>query len=165
MTNTLSLTTAFATVLCIVTSNGEVGYVNSYVYNSGRPAFTYGISQNSDILTTSEIIANEIESEIDGLHMDTYDKLVQDSFVNSAGQLKNLLTNESIKKMPDVLMFHKGYVGLVWEGKEDESIFVYSIPDGTLFFNRIGINFSETRKIIASKGLFSGLIKEINAMV
>jgi len=112
----------------------------------------------------SKQLAKEIDLEIDALEMDNNIQ-IREFFIASAEQLKGLLVNESIKKTPDVVMFNKGYVGLVWETKNDESVFVYSIPDGTLFFNKVGVNLSETRIIDANKKLFSDLIKKINAMV
>jgi len=116
-----------------------------------------------NIPTISERLIKEIDSEIDALEIDN--NQIKKSFIASAAQLKKLLVNESIKKTPDVVMFNKGYVGLVWETKNDESVFVYSMFDETLFFNKVGINSSETRTLNANRNIFSDLIKEINAMV
>jgi hypothetical protein len=165
MNKSMFISAASITTFCIVVSNSE-----SIVYDScsnvhRRPEIIY-INQSLDfyIPTISERLAKDVDSEIDALEMGN-NKQIKESFIASAKQLKMLLVNESIKKTPDVVMFNKGYVGLVWETKSDESVFVYSIPDGTLFFNRVGINFSETRIIDANREFFSDLIKKINAMV
>jgi hypothetical protein len=164
MNKSIFLSATSITTFCIALSNGESIVCDHYskVYN---PEFIQ-ISQNPDfyIHTISERLIKEINSEIDALEIDN-NKQIKESFVASAKQLKRLVVNESIKKNPDVVMFNKGYVGLVWETKDDESVFVYSIPDGTLFFNRVGVNFSETRVIDANRKLFSDLMKKINAMV
>ena len=116
----------------------------------------YNISNNA----VSEQVINDIDIEIDALN-----DQIKEKFLASAEQLKKLLVNEFIKNTPDVLMFNKGYVGLIWETKDDGSIFVYSIPDGSLFYNKVGINFSETRTLEANKNNFAYLIKMINLMV
>jgi len=189
----LSATSISITTLCIVASSGEpdVYDLSPKAYNlkfiqtsRDNPEFIQTnqdnrkfiqtsrdnseiiqISQDSDfyIPTISERLIKEIDSEIDALELDN--NQIKESFINSAVQLKKLLVNESIKKTPDVVMFNKGYVGLIWETKSDESVFVYSITDGTLFFNKVGINSSETRTLNANRNIFSDLIKEINAMV
>jgi hypothetical protein len=165
MNRDIFLSAASITTFCIVLSNGESVVYDSYskAYN---PEFIQ-ISQDPNfyIPTISELLIKEVDSEMDdALEIDS-NRQIKESFIVSAEQLKKLLLNESIKKTPDVLMFNKGYVGLVWETKNDESVFVYSIPDGTLFFNRVGANFSETRNIDANKKHFSALIEKINAMV
>jgi len=164
MNKSIFLSATSITTFCIALTNGESAVCNYYskAYN---PEFIQ-INQDLDfyISAISERLIKEIDSEIDALEMDN-DGQIKKSFIASANQLKRLLVNESIKKTPDVVMFNKGYVGLVWEAKSDESIFVYSIPDGTLFFNTVGINSSKTHIIDANKELFSDLIKKINAMV
>jgi len=189
----LSATSISITTLCIVANNGEpdVYDLSPKAYNikfiqtnwddsefiqtnqdnrkviltSRDNSEIIQISQDRDfyIPTISERLIKEIDSEIDALEMDN--NQIKKSFIVSAAQLKKLLVNESIKKTPDVVMFNKGYVGLVWETKNDESVFVYSMFDETLFFNKVGINSSETRTLNANRNIFSDLIKEINAMV
>jgi hypothetical protein len=105
-------------------------------------------------------IIKEIDFEINALNNN-----IREKFIASALQLKELLINESIKCMPDVVTFNKGYVGLVWETKNNENIFIYSIPDGSLFYNKVGVNSSETYTMEATKENISNLIKTINIMV
>jgi len=164
MNKSIFLSATSITTFCIALTNGE-SVVCEHYSKAYNPEFIQ-INQDLDfyISAISERLIEEIDSEIDALEMDN-DGQIKKSFIASAKQLKRLLVNESIKKTPDVAMFNKGYVGLVWETKNDESVFVYSIPDGTLFFNKVGINSSETRIIDADRKLFSDLIKEINAMV
>ena len=158
MNKSLSFLANSAITLAVVINNDAAdifGSCSNVFYENSEIS---SVSQNTP--TISECIIKDIDSEIDALS-----KQIQKSFIASAEQLKKLLINESIKNAPDVVMFNKGYVGLVWETKDDENVFVYSIPDGTLFFNRVGINFSETRTLEANKKYFSVLIKKINAMV
>jgi hypothetical protein len=162
MNKSLFFSATSVITFCIVISNEE-----SAIFDScsniflGHPEIIY-VNQDIDfhISPINELLIKDIDSE-----MEVLDKQTQEIFLVSAEQLKKLLVNESIKKTPDILMFNKGYAGLVWEAKGDESIFLYSIPDGTLFFNRVRVGFSETHTMSADKKQFSALIRKINAMV
>nr|AGS54056.1 hypothetical protein [uncultured bacterium contig00048] len=112
-----------------------------------------------------ENLIKEIDSEFEDLELETYDKETQKSFSASAEQLKKLLTNASIKKTPDVVVFYKGYFGLIWDTKDDDSVYLYSMPGKKLFYNKVGENYSETRTVNADRKIFENLIKEINLMV
>ena len=158
MSKSLSFLATSAITLAVVINNDDsdiFGSCSNILYGDSGIVF---VSQ--DTPTISERIIKDIDLEMDALNQQT-----QKYFSASAEQLKRLLVNESIKNTPDVVMFNKGYVGLVWETMADESVFVYSIPDGTLFFNKVGINFSETRILEANKKHFSALIRNINAIV
>jgi hypothetical protein len=127
------------------------------------------ISKNEfHIQTVSENIIADIELEIEDLISEIDNKETQNSFVAAAEQLKSLLKNMSIKKTPCVSMFYKGYVGLIWDAKDGDSVYLYSISgieNGKLFYNKVGKNRSETRTENAEKEIFAKLIKEINLMV
>jgi hypothetical protein len=110
-------------------------------------------------------LIRDIDSEFEDLELETYDEETKESFIASAEQLKNLLVNASIKKTPRVLAFYKGYFGLVWSAKNDDSIYLYAIPKGKLFYNRVGEDGDEVRRIKPEKKAFESLIKEINIMV
>lgn len=60
-----------------------------------------------------------------------YSEDVFDNFINTAAQLKELIIGENIKKLPDVVAFHKGYIDLCWETKDDKTVFLYSLPGGS----------------------------------
>jgi len=111
MNKSIFLSATSITTFCIALTNGEFVICDRYskAYN---PEFIQ-ISQNRDfyIPTISERLIKEVDSEIDALEIDN--NQIKESFTASAVQLKKLLVNESIKKTPDVVMFNKGYVGLV----------------------------------------------------
>jgi len=117
------------------------------------------------IITISENLIKDLDTEYKDLDMESYDKETQKSFFDSVEQLKYLLTNVSIKKTPDILTFHKGYFGLVWDAKNDDSIYLYSIPKGKLFYDKVGKDRDEVRRINPEKKAFENIIKEINNMV
>jgi len=144
--------------LTFIVSNEDTNVFESYsnvIYDNYNLTT---ISQVNPVI--SEHITKDINDELNSLN-----DQIKNLFMDSANQIKELLINEFIKIVPDIVMFNKGYVGLVWETKNNDNIFIYSIPDGTLFFNKVGLNFSETRTIAANKNNFSDLIKEINLLV
>jgi len=116
-------------------------------------------------ITTSENLIKEIDTEFENLDLELYDKEIQKSFSDSAEQLKTLLMNVNVKGTPDILTFHKGYFGLVWNAKDDDSIYLYSIPGGKLFYNKVNKYSDVVRRVNPEKKAFEELIKEINLMV
>lgn len=130
--------------------------------------FSLQVSQDPflAIKTQSERTIQEIESEIDSMEQENYTEEKFKSFVTSAEKLKYLLMNETIKVVPDVITFHGGFIGLSWETRDDKTIFLYAIPNNTLFFHMVGKNnFSEKFTLTASKQNFSSVIKKINELV
>jgi hypothetical protein len=131
-----------------------------------KDSATIAYSAEPELLTVgvSDLI-KDIDLEFEDLELETYDEETQKSFSASAKQLKDLLANASIKEIPEILTFHKGYFGLAWDAKNDDSIYLYSIPGGKLFYNRVGKDGDEVRRIKPEKKEFESLIKEINLMV
>jgi hypothetical protein len=131
-----------------------------------KDSATIAYSAEPELLTVgvSDLI-RDIDLEFEDLELETYDEETQKSFSASAEQLKDLLANVSIKKIPDVLAFYKGYFGLVWDAKNEDSIYLYSIPGEKLFYNRVGEDGDEVRRIEPERIAFEALIKEINLMV
>lgn len=151
--------------LFLMTSNGDSAVLNSYPDEFSRLEITEFAQEDDLVPTISELVLMDIESEIAGLAEDEYDAPTRRSFAESAEQLKGLLLGLSIHKTPDVLIFKKGYVGLSWDAKNDDSLFLYSIPGGTIFYNRVGKEGSKTATVYARKKPFNDLIKKINSLV
>jgi hypothetical protein len=131
-----------------------------------KDSATIAYSAEPELLTVGVLnLIKDIDSEMEDLELEKYDEQTKKSFIASAEQLKKMLANASIKKTPDIVAFYKGYFGLIWDTKDDDCIYLYSMPGKKLFYNKVGENYSETRTVNADRKIFENLIKEINLMV
>lgn len=164
MNKSLFITTAVASILVFSTENAEAISIPKYVQPTEINCFC---SDNSFLFyTPSSRTIENIESEIDSLHEDDFTSEVFDIIIQSSEKLKSFLANENMSKSADVIVFHKGYVGLTWETKDNKTIFLYALPNDKLFFNMVGENdFSERFTVDATKENFSSLISKINPLV
>lgn len=165
MNKCIQLTTAALVTLTLTTESGDA-VMYPVLYNTQKEINFF--SQSNDVIfqTVSTKTIQDIDLEIDELEEKKYSAEVFNNFINTAEQLKNLINGENIKKLPDIVAFHKGYIGLCWETKDDKSVFLYSLPDGSLFFNIVGLNnFSERFTVPATKSEFTALLSRINRMV
>ena len=165
MNKFLCFSTMVTSALVLSTSNGE-GFVlsNPYTLPSEITFFCQDNSYVFDTVSTRTIKA--IEEEIDLLEEDKIASDTFDNFINTANMMKNLVMHTNIKKLPDVVLFHKGYVGLSWDTTEDKAVFVYAMPDGTLFFHMVGSNnYSERFTVEATAANFADLLQRINKLV
>lgn len=171
MNNKIFLPLAVASVLVFSTGNTDAFVLQGNQIESNIQignVVNIQVSQDNflAVQTPSERTIQEIESEIDMLDQNDYTEEKFHTFITTAEQLKRLLVNESIKVVPDVVTFHGGFVGLSWETKDDKTVFLYSLPDNTLFFHMVGRNnFCEKFTTAATKQNFSSLIKKINELV
>ena len=164
MNRTVIFTTAMASMLFFSSFNGE----GMAVPVSCQPTeITHFCQETSYIFNTvATHIMHDIEEEIDNLDESSYNSTVFDNFLQTAEQLKRLIANSHFQKLPDILTFNKGYIGLSWETNDDKTIFVYSLPEGKIFFHMVGANdFSERFTIAATPMEFDNLVKKINALV
>ena len=165
MNKSIHFTTAALVTLTLSTGSGDAFVCPVFHRNYKEISF---FSQSNDIIfqTVSAKTIQCIDQEIDELDESKYSEDVFDNFINTAAQLKELIVGENIKKLPDVVAFHKGYIGLCWETKDDKTVFLYSLPEGSLFFNIVGSNnFSERFTAPATKDGFIALLNRINGLV
>lgn len=164
MNKTFYFTTVVASMLFFSSFDGAVGVVPVI----SQPVEFSQFSQDNSYAfnTVSSCVIRDIEEEIDSLDESAYNTKIFENFIQTGEQLKTLVSNNNIKKMPDVLMFNKGYVGLSWEAKDDKTVFLYSLPEGKLFFQIVGANdFSERFTIDATQTNFYNLLQRVNALV
>lgn len=165
MNKTVIFTTAVASMLFFSSFNGEgVAVPVSCI----QPTEITHFCQDSSYIfnTVATHIMHDIDEEIDNLDEHRYEPTIFNNFVQTAEQLKYLIANKHFQKTPDVLTFNRGYIGLSWETNDDKTIFVYSLPEGRIFFHMVGDNdFSERFTIAAVPREFDNLVKKINALV
>ena len=165
LSKSLVISTIFTGTIVFTASSDDLRFTYYTKFQKKPMEIIRHISSSFCTPTKTEYLVKNINIELCEIGADEYDEQLRNSFINSAKQLKDLLFDVYIEKTPDVVMFHKGYFGLAWDTKEDDSIFLYSIPDGTLFFNEVGKYHSNRRIIKAEKELFKNLIENINKAV
>lgn len=121
---------------------------------------------NDDIVTpvslnVNAIILNDIDSEIDELGRDKDFESRMSLFVSSSEQLKSMLQIANFKSVPDIFSHANGHIGLYWNTKNNEDIYLISVSDKYIFYKELDDKNTSSKKI-NTKPEFAEVVSKIN---